>query len=174
MLDQKKAIPSTDDYTGLLPQDDIGDSMQQDSSRYDSLLENGAGGSHSILPDGSITPPPEDDVPSHGSVGSISSSFPFSQFHSFRETPRRWNDGNLFNTRSHTSPEYPNLSYDSFSSPSSNPSPAMPMCPPVYPGSTQSPYFQPLPPYSMPHSQSWPPSNQVNVFESEGVGHDHI
>ena len=91
-------LTSTDDYTGLLPQDDAGDSMQQDSSRNDSLLENGAGGSHSILPDGGITPPPEDDNPSHGSVGSGSSSFPFSQFHSFRETPRRWNDGNLLNT----------------------------------------------------------------------------
>lgn len=140
-------LTSTDDYAGLLPLDDTGDSTLQDSSRNDSLLQDGAGGSCSILPDGSITPP-EDADPSHGSVGSGSSSFPFSRFHSFHETPRRWNDGNLLNTRSRFSPEYPNLSYDSLSSPSPNPChghrPIRYMC---------IKYF---------------------YFESEEVGHDHV
>ena len=157
-------LTSTEDYAGLLPLDDIGDSTSQDSSRNDSLLQDGAGGSRSILPDDSITPS-EDADRSHGSISGGSSTFPSSQFHSFDDTPKRWNDANLLNTRSRFKPEYPNLSYDSLSSTSPNPSPALPMCPPMYPASSRHPFFQPLPPYSMPHSQSWPPSNQVHVYK---------
>ena len=161
-------LTSTDDscdYAGLLPLDNTDGSTPQDS-RGSVPQGDDFSGSHSILPDSNITTL-EDADPSYGSIGSVgsgSSSFYFSHFHSSRETPRRWSDANILNTRSRFSPEYSNLSYESISSPSPNPSPLFShssMCPPAYPGSSQSPFFQPLPPYSMPHSQSWPPSNQV-------------
>ena len=162
-------LTSTDDfndYAGLLPIDDTGgglSSTPQHSPRSGSMPRDGASESHSILPDNKLG----DGDPPHGSVSSESSSFPFSHFHSSRETPKRWIDNNFLNDRSNFSPEYPNLSYDSMSSSSPNPSPVFShssVYPPVYPSSSQSPFFQPLPPYSMPHSQSWPPSNQVFII----------
>ena len=112
--------------------DNTGGSTPQDDPRNDSLLQDGAGGFHSILSDANISSP-EDADPSHGSVDSGSSSVPFS----LRETLRRWNGGHLLNTRSSFSPEYPDFSYDSLPSSSPNPSSVLSMCPPAYPGSSQ-------------------------------------
>ena len=134
------------DYAGLLP---------LDASDGNALPQSKGDASKTSISH-SITDPVQDDFGS-------GSDFPFPHFHS-HETPTRWKENRLFSSQSPFLSDFSSFNYNSASTnPSPNPSPVVTQSPmAVLSGASHSPFFPPVsPPFMMPHSQSWPPSNQV-------------
>ena len=113
--------------------------------------------------DGNALPQSKGDASKTQDDFGSGSDFPFPHFHS-HETPTRWKESRLFSSQSPFLSDFSSFNYNSVSTnPSPSPSPVVTQSSmPVLSGASHSPFFPPLsPPFMMPHSQSWPPSNQV-------------